>query len=221
MPMSIPTRHPQQLLLPMLRQFIDRAIACCKWLAINRAIADSAGLPHRRRRSVLDAGKALRVYQEQRTLLLKHATRILGDPARAEDIVHDAWIAACERAEQQDVREFGAYLYLTVRNLAIDALRRNERYQSITGGNFDAATACVPDMRPAADARIISQQELQRFREALLQLPERQRIAVEMHRIGNFKLREIAERLGVSVGYAQELVTHGVARCAQYLKEGR
>ncbi|MGC4252198.1 MAG: sigma-70 family RNA polymerase sigma factor [Sphingobium sp.] len=170
---------------------------------------------------MLDETKALRVYQEQRTLLLNCAQRILGDPMRAEDIVHDAWIAACDRADRQDVREFGAYLYLTVRNMAIDALRRGERYQAIAGGNYEAAAATVADSAPSADAKIEGEQELERFREALALLPERQRIAVEMHRIGNMKLHEIAGRFGISTAYAHQLVSKGLAACAKYLKEGR
>lgn len=140
---------------------------------------------------------------------------------RAEDIVHDAWIAACDRADRKDVREFGAYLYLTVRNMAIDALRRNERYQAIAGGNYEAAAATVADTEPAVDARIEGEQELERFRQALAQLPERQRIAVEMHRMGNLKLHDIAERFGISTAYAHQLVAKGLTACAKYLKEGR
>ncbi|BAV65354.1 RNA polymerase sigma factor [Sphingobium cloacae] len=169
---------------------------------------------------MLDQGKALRVYQEQHARLLNCASRILGDAVRAEDIVHDAWIAVTARIGDEDVREFGGYLYSTVRNLAIDALRRERKYDEIAGGNFEAAAVNVPDASPPVDVWIADAQELDRFRQALARLPERQRIAVEMHRVGNFKLRDIAGRLGVSVGYAQELVMKGIAFCAEYLEEG-
>ncbi|OJW73707.1 MAG: hypothetical protein BGO57_14945 [Sphingomonadales bacterium 63-6] len=77
------------------------------------------------------------------------------------------------------------------------------------------------DPSPLADATLIGREELARFQQALELLPERQRIAVEMHRLGNYKLREIADRFGVSVAYAQELVAKGMAQCARYVKDGQ
>ncbi|PEQ13993.1 hypothetical protein B2G71_04345 [Novosphingobium sp. PC22D] len=164
---------------------------------------------------------ALAVYREQYAALIAYATRILGDAAQAEDVVQDAWIAASLRAQHGEVREFGAYLRLTVRNLAIDAIRRRDRYGEIAGGGYDAAMDRVADIAPGADDRLAARQELERFHQALERLPERQRLAVEMHRIGNYKLREIAKRLNISVAYAQDLVAKGLAACARFLAEGR
>ncbi|RKF22680.1 sigma-70 family RNA polymerase sigma factor [Altericroceibacterium spongiae] len=163
---------------------------------------------------------ALAVYRAQYAPLIAYAARILGDAAQAEDVVQDAWIAASRRARLVEVREFGAYLRLTVRNLAIDALRRRDRYGEIAHGGYDTAMDHVADIAPGADDRLAAQQELERFQQALAHLPERQRIAVEMHRIGNYKLREIAERLNISVAYAQDLVAKGLASCARFLAEG-
>ncbi|MCJ2188812.1 RNA polymerase sigma factor [Novosphingobium beihaiensis] len=163
----------------------------------------------------------LTVYREQYAPLIAYAARILGDAAQAEDVVQDAWIAASRRAQQVEICEFGAYLRLTVRNLAIDVIRRCDRYGEIAGGGYDAAMDRVADIAPGADDRLAARQELERFHQALAHLPERQRIAVEMHRIGNYKLREIAERLNISVAYAQDLVAKGLAACARFLAEGR
>ena len=169
---------------------------------------------------MLDEATTIRIYQQQRRLLLSCAARILGDRAQAEDVVHDAWIAATKRTNQETIRDFGSYLYLTVRNMAIDSLRRAERQNAIAGGNFEAAIN-VADPAPDTDARISAEQELGRFHEALAQLPERQRIAVEMHRMSGFTLREIAERLGTSTAYAHRLVVQGLGHCAHYIQEGR
>ncbi len=169
---------------------------------------------------MLDDKTALRVYHEQCARLVAYAARLMGDADRAEDVVPDAWIVVSEQAARGTVRDFGAYLRMTVRNMAIDSLRRHNRHDRIAGGNFDTATETVPTPEPAADARLIAEQEAQRLRDALARLPERQRIAVEMHRLGDYKLRDIAERFGVSVAYAQELVARGLAQCARHLKEG-
>ncbi len=54
--------------------------------------------------------------------------------------------------------------------------------------------------------------------DAFAELPERVRIAVEMHRFGGARLREIAAELGVSVTVAHELVVTGVAHCRSRLR---
>lgn len=149
------------------------------------------------------------------------AARLLGDPVLAEDIVHDAWIKTCEQASLNEVHDFGAYLRLVVRNLSIDAIRRRHRSALVTRYGLDGNAELAPDAAPLADATLIGREELTRFQQALNLLPERQRIAVEMHRLGNHKLREIADRFGVSVAYAQELVAKGMAQCARYMKDGQ
>ena len=149
------------------------------------------------------------------------AARLLGDPVLAEDIVHDAWIKTCEHASLNEVHDFGAYLRLVVRNLAIDAIRRRHRRAIVAKYGLDGNAEMTVDPSPLADATLIGREELARFQQALELLPERQRIAVEMHRLGNYKLREIADRFGVSVAYAQELVAKGMAQCARYVKDGQ
>jgi len=51
----------------------------------------------------------------------------------------------------------------------------------------------------------------------MAELPERTQIALEMHRLGGCKLREIADRLGISVGLAHGLVAEGIEHCRRRL----
>ena len=53
--------------------------------------------------------------------------------------------------------------------------------------------------------------------DAMAELPERTRIAMEMHRFGGCTLKEIAEHFGISVSMAQVLVTEGVRHCQRRL----
>jgi RNA polymerase sigma-70 factor (ECF subfamily) len=43
-------------------------------------------------------------------------------------------------------------------------------------------------------------------------------MALEMHRFGGCRLKEIADRLGVSVTTAHTLVAEGIAHCRRRLK---
>jgi RNA polymerase sigma-70 factor (ECF subfamily) len=56
------------------------------------------------------------------------------------------------------------------------------------------------------------------LRAALEELPQRTRIAFGMHRVGGFKLREIADAFDISVPMAQKLVTTALLHCRKRLK---
>jgi len=75
----------------------------------------------------------------------------------------------------------------------------------------------VAEQRPSPEAELIARQELERVMRAMAELPERTRLALEMHRLGNLKLKDIAERLGVSTSMAQVLVVEGVRHCQRSL----
>ncbi len=49
--------------------------------------------------------------------------------------------------------------------------------------------------------------------EAMAELPERTRIAIELHRFGECTFKEIAAHLGISVGLAHALVIQGLEHC--------
>jgi RNA polymerase sigma-70 factor (ECF subfamily) len=50
------------------------------------------------------------------------------------------------------------------------------------------------------------------------ELPARTRIALEMRRIEGAKLRDIAQRLGVSVPVAHSIVAEGIAYCRRRVR---
>ena len=77
----------------------------------------------------------------------------------------------------------------------------------------DAHLAEVPDDTPSPEAVVAAQAELHCVEQALASLPERQRIAIEMYRLGGFKLREIADRLSISVSLTHLLIAQGLAEC--------
>ena len=53
--------------------------------------------------------------------------------------------------------------------------------------------------------------------EALAELPERTRIAFEMHRFGDAKIKEIAAVLNISLPLAYRLVADAVQHCKERL----
>ncbi|WP_427789421.1 sigma-70 family RNA polymerase sigma factor [Brevundimonas diminuta] len=171
--------------------------------------------------------KALRVGQsklqceqspEQRRSLIRYAKRITGDWDHAEDVVQEAYLRLSEMGRKQDLVRPGGYLARIVRNLAIDQLWRSRRDGEVFVSDGQARLDDLAAGQPTPEQVVLARNEFARLEAALSELPERMRIAVEMHRFGGAKLREIAVELEVSVTVAHELVVAGVAHCRSRLR---
>lgn len=157
------------------------------------------------------------VFVEHRGALVSYASGIIGDRSRAEDVVQEAYIRFADAAARHLFDEPVSYLYRIVHNLAFDGMRRlrlEDRYMVRAG---EQVIAVVPEEKPSPEQATIARQELDRVTVALADLPERTRRAFEMHRLEGLKLRQIADRLGISTSMAQILVIEAVRHCQRSL----
>jgi len=155
----------------------------------------------------------LTLYLAHRGELVNYASGIVGDRAHAEDVVQDAWLRLRAAAARRPPDEPLGYLYRIVRNLAIDGLRRRTREARVFDPGIAADAELATADAPSPESEAQGREELRLLREAMAELPERTRVALEMHRFGGFKLREIAAHLGVSITIAHELIATAVAHC--------
>ena len=156
----------------------------------------------------------LQLYLSHRRALIKYAARLLGSSAQAEDIVQEAWLrfdreAACQQPT--------GYLYRIVRNLAIDSGRHQQIEQRVEDGEEQLATLTSAQHCPASAALYADQ--LQAMQRVLDGLSPRTRDAFYLHRIEGLTFPAIAERLGISVGLAHQLVREALTRCAECLDD--
>ncbi|WP_421995314.1 sigma-70 family RNA polymerase sigma factor [Reyranella sp.] len=158
------------------------------------------------------------LYIAHRGELVNYASGIVGDRARAEDVVQEAWLRFGAAAERRAPEEPLGYLYRVVRNLAIDGRRRLTREARVVDPGIAADGGLAVAGHPTPESEAEGREELRLLQAAMAELPERTRIALEMHRFGGFKLREIAARLGVSVTVAHELVAAGLAHCRRRVR---
>lgn len=174
------------------------------------------GCPLKKRQTEDDLHEslAMRFYMTHRPMLADYATKVVGDREQAEDIVQEAWLSLSAQRGGADVRDPVGYLRTTVRNLAIDRLRRKTRENRLCGGDMESATRTVPDGEVSPERALSARRDLACVLGALRTLPERQRVAIEMYRFGDYKLREIAGHLGVSVPLVHLLISDGLAICA-------
>lgn len=161
--------------------------------------------------------RILRLYIDHRRKLLEYAGGIVRDPGRAEDIVQEAFLRFRAAASGHFLDEPVGYLYRIVRNLALDRRRRATLEGRYFKEGIEGTAAEISDARPSPEQEVIARETLQRVIDAMDSLPERTRIAVELHRFGDCTLKEIADHLDVSVSMAQQLVTEGVRHCLRSL----
>lgn len=164
-----------------------------------------------------EAHRRLDLYLSHRKALIDYAAPIVGDRARAEDVVQEAWLRfASDPVEQPaSIAQPVAYLYRVVRNLAIDVSRR--LMPEMRGEEADDILAQAPGANPDPEACALQRNELDIVLAALEELPHRTRRAFSMHRFDDKTYSEIALALGISQGTAHNLVRDAVAHCMQRL----
>lgn len=160
----------------------------------------------------------LGLFVTHRRSLVNYASSIVGDRAQAEDVVQEAWLRFNGASQRRLLEDATGYLYQIVRNLALDGRRRATRErQVIADGDVEAAAGARADAVPTPESVAVYRDEYALVMDALAELPERTRIAFEMHRFGDAKLREIAAFLNISLPLAHRLVADAVQHCKERL----
>jgi RNA polymerase sigma-70 factor (ECF subfamily) len=161
------------------------------------------------------ADQNLSLYLSHRSELVDYATAIVGDRGRGEDVVQEAFLRLRSSSADRPLDEPLGYLRRIIRNLAIDWVRR-----LASEGRFLAPSLIcdtIAEDRPSQEDAIIKRDELRIVMEAMAELPERTRTALELHRFDGLKLKDIAARLGISVALAHTLVYEGLEHCHRRL----
>ena len=148
------------------------------------------------------------VFLSNRAALVDFATPIVGDRARAEDVVQEAFLrfASAEDRPEAPVEKPAAYLYRIVRNLALDWARRRaveQRRQTEA-----PLWWMLPSAPRTPEQELLHRQDLDRIAAALAALTPEARLAV------GYTLGEIAERLNTSVPTAHRLVRDALVKIA-------
>ena len=147
-----------------------------------------------------------RVYLKYKDYLLTLARGLLGEPAAAEDVVHDVFVRFAESAARFELTgSLKGYLATCVANLARDQIRLRAR-RAQGSGRAEQIEKRVKD--PAEDAA--ADEELTRLRGALLQIPYEQREAVLLHLKAGMRFAKIAQVQGVSLSTAHGRYRYGL-----------
>ncbi len=167
--------------------------------------------------SVSSELESVRFYKLHRNDLISYANSFVRDRACAEDIVQDAWERVQAVEQGRMLAEPLGYFYRTVRNLALDWLRVRKHGIVEAEGEFVELADTLRDHSPSPEATVAARKDLQLVLQSLDELPERSRLALTLHSIDGLKLREIADRLGLSVTFTHQLIAEAKMHCIQRL----
>lgn len=157
------------------------------------------------------------VFVEHRPQLQRAAFKILGNAERAQDVVQDTYLKMIEAAAVFNAKQPLAYLFQMVRNLAIDAHRRSALEARFFVGEEDGMD--VPASSGTPESLSVNRQDLRIVADALAQLPDRTRLAFELHRLGGLTQREIADEFGVSITLINFMIRDAMSHCAEALRK--
>lgn len=157
-----------------------------------------------------DAFRAL--FRRHAPTALALARRIVRDPALAEEVVQEAFLAVWATGRRFDERRgtAGAWLMGLVHHRAVDAVRREETQRR--RAERTAATDVVVLEDPAGDVaeRLDAPDERRAVRRALAELPPDQRQVLELMYFEGLSQSKVAERLSLPLGTVKSRTLFGM-----------
>ena len=144
------------------------------------------------------------------------ALRVVRDPALAEDAVQEAFLTIWRSAARfvPERAKASTWILTLVHRRAVDVVRREQprRAEPIEAAPQASANATEDE----AWLRL----QRARVQDALRQLPDQQREALELAYYGGFTQSELADRLGEPLGTIKSRMFAGLARLRELLDTG-
>jgi RNA polymerase sigma factor (sigma-70 family) len=146
-------------------------------------------------------------YERAHAATVRLAHVLCGDAGVAEELAHDAWVAAYRRHERQPIRDVEPY----VRRAVVNAVRSRGRRRAVEGRFLRSAGSMAPsgDAGASAVGRVDDRAALAPL---LQQLPERMRTCIALRFAADLSVAETAEVMGVSEGTVKSTTSKALAR---------
>jgi RNA polymerase sigma-70 factor (ECF subfamily) len=164
--------------------------------------------------------------QKYRRPIVSFMYRMAHNSAAAEDLAQEVFLRVYRsRANYEPSAKFSTWLYRIATNLGVNYTRdmRHERPENITNlDEADEETGQTPDLAdktPNVEEGILRRERLAAIRQKVEALPERQRMAVLMHKYQQMDYRQIAEVLKLSESATKSLLFRAYETLRTQLKD--
>ncbi len=137
--------------------------------------------------------------------------RLVREPALAEELAQEVFLRVFRaRRNYRPRAKFTTWLFRIATNVALNALRdgRMRRWgeTSIDAEDADPQVAQLSAPGPTAEQRLLEAERARQIRAAVESLPEKQRLAVLLHKYQDLDYAEIAPILGCSESALKSLL---------------
>ncbi len=152
--------------------------------------------------------------------------RMVGNQAIAEELAQEVFLRVYRARESYRAEaRFTTWLYRIATNLAVNYARdtKHERTaQTVYLDQPDPETGTSPDLaddEPSAEERLLRNERMAAIRLHVMALPERQRMAVLMHKYQGLDYRQIGEVLKLSESATKSLLFRAYQTLREKLKD--
>ncbi|WP_255460951.1 RNA polymerase sigma factor [Edaphobacter albus] len=164
--------------------------------------------------------------QKYRKPIIHFMYRMVHNQAVAEELAQEVFLRVYRSRETYRAEaRFSTWLYRIATNLGVNYARdtRHERAAStVYLDEVDSETGMTPDLAdatPGAETKILRRERLDAIRQHVLALPERQRMAVLMHKYEGLDYRQIGDVLKLSESATKSLLFRAYQTLRGKLKE--
>jgi RNA polymerase sigma-70 factor (ECF subfamily) len=164
--------------------------------------------------------------ERYRRAMISFMYRMVHNAAIAEDLSQEVFLRVYRsRAGYTADAKFTTWLYRIATNLAVNHARDNKHERPEVKASLDAVddetglSIDVADVRLNVEQEILRRERLQAIRKHVDALPERQRMAVMMHKYQEMDYRQIAEVLHLSESATKSLLFRAYETLRESLKD--
>lgn len=152
--------------------------------------------------------------EKYKSMVFGFSVRMINDRTVAEEIAQETWMRVIEHADSFQGRSKATSWILAIcRNLALDELKKQNHHQSFddddngTDNLADKELSALVDEQPLAEQLITTQQDVQKLKSLIAELPDKQRVALVMA-ISDDEVpqSELAQHMGITVNAFKVLV---------------
>lgn len=164
--------------------------------------------------------------QKYRKPIIHFMYRMVHNQAVAEELAQEVFLRVYRSRETYRAEaRFSTWLYRIATNLGVNHARdtRHERAAStVYLDETDSDTGTTPDVAdttPGAEARMLRRERMNAIRQHVMALPERQRMAVLMHKYEGMDYKQIGDVLKLSESATKSLLFRAYQTLREKLKD--
>jgi len=164
--------------------------------------------------------------QKYRRPIVNFMYRMVHNQAIAEELAQEVFLRVYRSRETYRAEaRFSTWLYRIATNLGVNYARDNRHERSASTVYLDQAdpdtgtTPDVADTTPSAEDSLLRHERFNAIRQHVLELPERQRMAVLMHKYEGMDYKQIGDVLKLSESATKSLLFRAYQTLREKLKE--